>query len=101
MKTAIALITLALATAGAYAQTGSTSDPANSTGTSTSQQEMNRGVPAVDADVGRNARGAIDVDVDRNTSTRNLPGVGSNNRTGSDASTSGTGTERAARADRN
>ena len=46
---------------------------ATTTGTTTSQSEMNRGVPGVNVDVGRNSRsGAVNVDVDRNTDSRNV-----------------------------
>ena len=70
----------------------------------TSQSEMQRGVPGVDVDAGRNARGAVDVDVNRDTRTerdRGVPGVdvdvGRNARGAVDVDT---GT-RAPRADRN
>lgn len=43
----------------------------------TSQSEMNRGVPGADVDVGRNARGAVDMDVGRpgNGTGHGVPGV--------------------------
>jgi hypothetical protein len=41
----------------------------------TTQSEMNRGVPGVDVDAGRNARGAVDVDVNRPRNERGVPGV--------------------------
>lgn len=68
---------------------------ATSTGTTTSQSEMNRGVPGVDVDVGRNAStGVIDGSVDRNTDSRNLTGDRTDRNDGS------TSRMRAARADR-
>lgn len=124
MSTLARLASLSLAsllTLGAQAQTpaqtpNSDADKAaTTTGTTTPQSEMNRGVPGVNVDVGRNANGAVDVDVDRNTNARNLPG-GSNNRTtdgngnsvrrdSTGAATNGTGTDspsmRTPRADRN
>jgi hypothetical protein len=68
---------------------------ATSTGTTTSQAEMNRGVPGVNVDVGRNARGGANVDVDRNTDSRNVTNRGTDSRNLTDRG------ERAARADRN
>lgn len=90
----LAALFAAAAQAQTPAQTTDANRAANSTGTSTSQQEMNRGVPGVDVDVGRNAQGAVDVDVDRNTNARNLPGVRDEQRNAD-------GTMRAPRADRN
>lgn len=70
---------------------------ATSTGTTTSQSEMNRGVPGVNVDVGRNARnGAVNVDVDKNTDSRNV----TNNRNRTDARTGTNAGQRAPRADR-
>lgn len=69
------------------------------TGSTSSDAEVRRGVPGVDADVGTRDRGAnsgmpgVDVDT-RNTRTN--PGDADTRRAGS-----GTRTERAARADRN
>ena len=70
---------------------------ATTTGTSTSQSEMNRGVPGVNVDVGRNApNGVISGNVDRKTDARNL---GNRNRT--DGTSDGSaGSMRAPRADR-
>jgi hypothetical protein len=71
---------------------------ATTTGTSTSQTEMNKGVPGVNVDVGRNApSGAVNVDVDRNTDARNL---GNTSSSGTSDSTTTTRTTRTARADR-
>lgn len=77
MRTALTLAAVALATlcAPALSQTNDRGSAATSTGTTTTQQEMNRGVPGVDVDVGRNANGAVDVDRDHNTNVRNAPGV--------------------------
>lgn len=84
-------------------------DAATSTGTSTSQAEMNKGVPGVNVDVGRKAsNGVISADVDHNTDSRNVTDRSSTSGT-SDASTTTTTTDtttthrtraRAARADR-
>lgn len=72
------------------------SSAGSSTGTTTSQEEMNRGVPGVDVDAGRNASGAVDVDRDQNTDARNAPGAREMDReTGDEA-----GEARAPRADR-
>lgn len=71
----LAALALAGVCAPAMSQTTDRGSAATSTGTTTTQQEMNRGVPGVDVDVGRNARGAVDVDVDRKTDTRNAPGA--------------------------
>lgn len=91
---AATLMSLAGFAAAQQAPTTNKPDPAaaTSTGTSTTQSEMNRGVPGVDVDAGRNARGAVDVTVDKNTNASNV---------GTDASGSATsGTTRAPRADR-
>jgi hypothetical protein len=92
---AATLLSLAGLVSAQQAPSTNKPDPgaATSTGTSTSQSEMNRGVPGVNVDVGRNASGAVDVQVDKNTSARNL---------GTDASGSATDAPptRAARADR-
>jgi hypothetical protein len=84
---------------------------ATSTGTSTTQSEMNRGVPGVNVDVGRNApNGVVGADVDRNTDSRNLTDRNRTDRNLSDrnlsdrSDTSGSRSgfnERAPRADRN
>lgn len=87
------------------------------TGTTAAQREMNRGVPGVDVDVGKNAKGAVDVNVNRNNANepapssnetaRGVPGVdvdvGRNARGAVDVHTNGSGatTGRAPRADRN
>lgn len=55
------------------AQTADQGSAGSTTGTTTSQEEMNRGVPGVDVDAGRNAGGAVDVDRDQNTDVRNAP----------------------------
>jgi|EndMetStandDraft_2_1072991.scaffolds.fasta_scaffold695215_1 hypothetical protein len=78
MRALSTLAALAIAGACVPALAQTTTSPgtaATTTGTTTSQQEMNRGVPGVDVDVGRNARGAVDVDVDRKTNVRNAPGA--------------------------
>jgi hypothetical protein len=78
MRTPSTLAALVLASACLPALAQTTTDRGNaatSTGTTTTQQEMNRGVPGVDVDVGRNASGAVDVDRDRNTNVRNAPGM--------------------------
>jgi hypothetical protein len=83
MRTASTLAALALAGACLPALSQTPTDKgtaATTTGTTTTQQEMNRGVPGVDVDVGRNARGAVDVDRDHNTNVRNAPGVRDVNR---------------------
>lgn len=70
---------------------------ATTTGTSTSQTEMNRGVPGVNVDVGRNApNGVVGGSVDRNTDARNLS---DRNRTDGSSGMS-TDRMRAPRADR-
>lgn len=61
--TLIAAASLITAVAGVHAQSG------------TSQAEMNRGVPDVDVDVGRNADGAIDVNRANTERARGVPGV--------------------------
>ncbi|WP_157271304.1 hypothetical protein [Azohydromonas aeria] len=74
-------------------------------GTRAAQNEMNRGVPGVDVDVGRNADGAVDVNVNRNNANEPTPARTMNNtgtmdsRTGSGAVGTDPGM-RAARADR-
>jgi hypothetical protein len=91
---AATLMSLAGLAAAQQAPTTNKPDPsaATSTGTSTTQTEMNRGVPGVDVDAGRNARGAVDVTVDKNTNAANV---------GTDANSSATsGTTRPPRADR-
>jgi hypothetical protein len=98
LLSSIAAASLLVLGAAAHAQqTPDASKPnpsaATSTGTSTTQSEMNRGVPAVNVDVGRKAsNGVVGADVDRNTDARNLTG-------GNDPSA--TRRMRAARADRN
>ena len=67
---------------------------ATTTGTPTSQSEMNRGVPGVNVDVGSNAsNGVVSADVDKKTDARNLT-----DRSSTSAADAGT---RAARSDRN
>jgi hypothetical protein len=78
---------------------------ATTTGTPTSQAEMNKGVPAVNVDVGSNARnGAVSMDVDKNTDARNLGNTRSNATSTSGTSDMSTTTTtrrtRTARADR-
>lgn len=90
-----------LAGAGiASAQTGPTT--AGGTGSASSDQEVRRGVPGVDVDVGTRDRGARagvpGVDVDARDTSRN-PGDADTRRSGAGADT-GT-TARTARADRN
>jgi hypothetical protein len=76
---------------------------ATTTGTSTSQAEMNKGVPAVNVDVGKNSKnGVVSADVDKNTDAANVT-----NRTNASGTTSTTTTNtdsasgtRAARSDR-
>jgi hypothetical protein len=92
----LAATLLSLAGLASAQQAPSTNKPdasaATSTGTSTTQTEMNRGVPGVDVDAGRNAKGAVDVTVDKNTNASNV---------GTNASgTAATGSTRAPRADR-
>ncbi len=48
---------------------------AQASGATTSQSEMNRGVPGVDVDAGRNARGAVDVNRASGERARGVPGV--------------------------
>lgn len=102
MKTLSILSALAIASvcAPALSQTATERGSAGSTtGTTTSQEEMNRGVPGVDVDAGRNARGAVDVDRDQNTNVRNAPGAREMDRKTGDEPR-GTGGEPAPRADR-
>lgn len=78
MRTISTLAALAIACVCTPALSQTPTDPGaagSTTGTTTTQQEMNRGVPGVDVDAGRNAQGAIDVDRDRNTNVRNAPGM--------------------------
>lgn len=73
--TATALFVLAGLAQAQQAPDASKPNPsaATSTGTTTSQSEMNRGVPGVDVDAGRNAsNGVVNADVDRNTDSSNL-----------------------------
>jgi hypothetical protein len=97
-----ALIAASFVALAGVAQAQSSTTPANnaatSTGTSTSQTEMNRGVPGVDVDVGRNAKGAVDVTADRNTDASNV--TGRDNTTSTSGTADTTRTTRAARADR-
>lgn len=68
----VALATaLAVGTVGLYAQSSADS----STTSTTSQSEMNRGVPDVDVDVGRNANGAVDIDRANTERAKGVPGV--------------------------
>lgn len=97
-------IVSALAIAGfcapALSQTTTNQGTAGSTtGTTTSQQEMNRGVPGVDVDAGRNAQGAVDVDRDQKTNVRNAPGASEMNREAGEMKDDARGA-RAPRADR-
>lgn len=73
-------------TLAALAGAAQAADQSNvGTGTSAAQREMDRGVPGVDVDVGKNAKGAIDVNVNkananeappaRNETARGVPGV--------------------------
>lgn len=64
----IAAASLITAVAGAQAQTSNNS-------TTSSQSEMNRGVPDVDVNVGRNADGAIDVNRANTDRAKGVPGV--------------------------
>jgi hypothetical protein len=99
--TSIAAASLLVFGAAAHAQQtpdASKSNPsaATSTGTSTTQAEMNRGVPGVNVDAGRRApNGVISADVDRNTDARNLTDRDDT------SGTRATRNARAARADRN
>jgi len=99
IRTAIAAASILAFTGIAQAQQAPDANKPNPsaatrTGTSTSQSEMNRGVPGVNVDVGRNAsNGVISGSVDRNTDSRN---VTDGNRTGRMS----TDRARAARADR-
>ena len=88
MKTALTLTALALAAVctPAISQTNDRGTAATTTGTTTTQQEMNKGVPGVDVDVGRNANGAVDVDRDHNTNVRNAPGMRGADRSANDTS---------------
>ena len=93
--TAASLLVLAGMAQAQQAPDASKPNPsaATTTGTSTTQSEMNRGVPGVNVDVGRNSStGTVSADVDRNTDARNLT---DSNRT------SGTSEMRPGRADRN
>lgn len=66
----VALATaLAVGTVGLYAQSA-----VDATST-TSQTEMNRGVPDVDVDVGKNANGAVDVNRANTERAKGVPGV--------------------------
>lgn len=76
----------AAVTLAALAGAAQAADQSNAgTGSSAAQREMNRGVPGVDVDVGNNAKGAIDVNVNknnaneappaRNETARGVPGV--------------------------
>lgn len=77
---------------------------ATTTGTSTSQSEMNRGVPGVNVDVGNKAsNGVISADVDHNTDASNV--TDRTNTSGTTTTTTTTTdttarTHRAARGDR-
>jgi len=106
IRTSIAAASL-LALAG-MAQAQQAPDPskpnptaATTTGTPTSQAEMNRGVPGVNVDVGKNAsNGVISADVDRNTDARNLTNGTKNSTTSTTDTSTTTRPARAARADR-
>ncbi len=96
----LSALAIASVCAPALSQTATERGSAGSTtGTTTSQEEMNRGVPGVDVDAGRNAKGAIDVDRDQNTNVRNAPGARDLDRRTGDKPT-GTDGARAPRADR-
>lgn len=102
MKTFTALTAAVLTAFAGIASAQSNASPgtaATTTGTSTSQQEMNRGVPGVDVDAGRNASGAVDVSRDRVTNTSNAPGVDAQVGRDDDMNRANRST-RAARADR-
>ena len=94
-----AALALLAASGIAFAQTGPTTR--SGTGSASSDQEVRRGVPGVDVDVGTRDRGARagvpGVDVDARNTTRN-PGDADTRRSGAGPET---GVERAARADRN
>ena len=69
------------------------------------RKEIDRGVPGVDVDVGRNANGAVDVKTNRSTGDRGVPGVDVNVGRNADGAidvnrTDGNRTTRAPRADR-
>lgn len=73
--TAASILVLASMAQAQQAPDANKPDPAaaTSTGTTTSQSEMNRGVPGVNVDVGRNSSsGVVNADVDRNTDASNL-----------------------------
>ena len=86
LRTSLAGLTLLICSGVAQAQQApdpSKPNPsaATSTGTPRSQAELNRGVPGVNVDVGRDARnGVANVDVDRNTDARNLTNRNGNSR---------------------
>lgn len=65
-NTLAATASIVCALTAAQAQTGTDRD---------TQAEMNRGVPGVDVDVGRNADGAVDVKRDNSEAARGVPGV--------------------------
>ena len=94
-----AALALIAASGIAFAQTGPTTR--GGTGSASSDQEVRRGVPGVDVDVGTGDRGARagvpGVDVDARNTRRN-PGDSDTRRSGAGADT---GAERPARADRN
>lgn len=97
-------MTLAATAAALLALSGAAQAQSNTDGR-TSQSEMQRGVPGVDVDVGRNAKGAVDVDVNRNARSerdRGVPGVDVDvGRNAKGAVDVNTGSTRAPRADRN
>ena len=102
MRTALTLtaVVLAAMSTPAISQTNDRGSAASTTGTTKPHHEMTRGVPGVAAAAGRNARGAVDVDVDHNTNVRNAPGVRNTDR-GTSGTPQTTDTTRAPRNDRN
>ena len=98
----ITAVALTLFAAAGFATAQNTPTSPTGTGSVSSDQEVRRGVPGVDADVGTKDRGAnsgvpgVDVDV-RNTRTSS--GDPDTRRAGAGPSTDGN--RRAARADRN
>ncbi|HEX6362811.1 MAG TPA: hypothetical protein VFZ93_07640 [Albitalea sp.] len=98
IRTTLVAAACTMALAGtAFAQTSGTNAPP-------SKSEMDRGVPGVDVDVGRNASGAIDVNRAPGERARGVPGVdvdtGRNAQGAVDVDV-GSDRARAPRADRN
>jgi hypothetical protein len=102
MKQAITAAAIALLASTAFAQNTPTSP--SGTGSTSSNQEVRRGVPGVDVDVNTKDRGAnsgvpgVDVDT-RNTRTQS--GDADTRRSGAGAANGTDNQRRAARADRN